>query len=58
MPDCSCRIVERERIDHIFFPIAGVFAEWEYSMKNARTNAGIERAKLSRENNLVGSLLA
>ena len=49
LPDWSCRLVEREKIDHILFPIAGGFAELEGSMMNGRTNTGIEKAKLSRE---------
>ena len=49
MPYWCCRLVEREKKDHILFPIAGVFAELECSMINGRTNTGIEKAKLSRE---------
>ena len=49
LPDWSCRLVEREKIDHILFPIARVFAELECSMIHGRTYTGIEKAKLSRE---------
>ena len=37
----------KKKKDHIFFPVAGVFAEMECSMINARTKAGIEKAKLN-----------
>ena len=42
-------MLKEKKIDHILFPIAGVFAELECSMINGRTNTGIEKAKLSRE---------
>lgn len=40
------RVDTTSPMDKAFFQIAGVFAELERSMINARTKAGIERAKL------------